>query len=66
MPSICFKVPDQLNIERKKLCLSWMDLLEAGMDVKKNPCTINRANIRPLLVAASKAIKAADDLLKGT
>ena len=71
MPTINLKVSEELNKARQDLKVSWRDLIEAGLGSLQqqkapvDPLANLKANLRSQLVAASKALKAADDLLKG-
>ena len=66
--TINFKVPESMNEERIKLNVTWRDVLKAGLEALKNekadPLAALKEQLRPHLLAANKAIKTADDLMK--
>lgn len=65
------KVPPSMNEARIALNVTWRDILKAGIETLKtqqksyDPLSNLKTVMRPHLIAASKAIKAVDDLLKG-
>lgn len=67
MVCINLKISEDCNEQRKSLNASWREVLMAGLKALQNPDPLSsiRADLRPHLVAASKSIKAVDDILKG-